>query len=291
MSWSQRHRVKLMCIETKCALKTQVRFLVPPTPGGPGLRPALCGLSRDATRLPIPPRRGPHRPRTRVAALETMRGPGPACLVGVSALQTVSKTEACAPATLSSLRRELRASRGWSKPEGGGGGRGLHPTPPRSQAEPKLGGSGGLPAARSPPGGPRRPRDSPGGDAHSPPVARRTIPLPSTCGGRGPRAWAALPTELTPPERGFASSPLPRLVVSGAPRRAWCALNERSQCRGGRRRGAGANPLVPCGVNVSKHNRFVYRSRVLNLSKFTSKCDGCLCVSLLSVRAQSSVSE
>lgn len=139
--------------------------------------------------------------------------------------------------------------------------------------------------------GPRRPRDSPGGDAHSPPVARRTIPLPSTFGGRGPRAWAALPTELTPPERGFASSPLPRLVVSGAPRRAWCALNERSQCRGGRRRGAGANPLVPCGVNVSKYNRFVYRSRVLNLSKFTSKCDGCLCVSLLSVRAQSSVSE
>lgn len=185
---------------------------MPPTPGEPGLRPALCGLSRDATRLPIPRRRGPHRPRTRVAALETMRGPGPACLVGVSVLQTVSKTEACAPATLGSLRRELRASRGWSKLEGGGGGRGLHPTPPRSQAEPKLGGSSGLPAARSPPRGPRRPRDSPGGDAHSPPVARRTIPLPSTFGGRGPRAWAALPTELTPPERGFASSPLPRLV-------------------------------------------------------------------------------
>lgn len=180
---------------------------------------------------------------------------------------------------------------GMVQTRGRGGGRGLHPTPPRSQAEPKLGGSGGLPAARSPPRGPRRPRDSPGGGAHSPPVARRTIPLPSTFGGRGPRAWAALATELTPPERGFASSPLPRLVVSGAPRRAWCALNKRSQCRGGRRRGAGANPLVPCGVNVSKHNRFVYRSRVLNLSKFTSKCDGCLCVSLLSVRAQSSVSE
>lgn len=81
MSWSRRHPGKLMCIETKCALKTQVRFLVPPTPGGPGLRPALCGLSRDATRLPIPRRRGPHRPRTRVAALETMRGAGPACLV------------------------------------------------------------------------------------------------------------------------------------------------------------------------------------------------------------------
>lgn len=148
---------------------------MPPTPGGPGLRPALCGLSRDATRLPIPPRRGPHRPRTRVAALETMRGPGPACLVGVSALQTVSKTEACAPATLSSLRRELRASRGWSKPEGGGGGRGLHPTPPRSQAEPKLGGSGGLPAAWSPPRGPRRPRDAPSG------FARRRRSQPARC--------------------------------------------------------------------------------------------------------------
>lgn len=155
MSWSRRHPGKLMCIETKCALKTQVRFLVPPTPGGPGLRPAPCGLSRDATRLPIPRRRGPRRPRTRVAALETMRGAGPACLVGVSALQTVSKTEACAPATLSSLRRELRASRGWSKPEGGGGGEACTPRHP----DPRQSRSWEVPAGSLLPG---RPRGVPG---------------------------------------------------------------------------------------------------------------------------------